>query len=309
MVKLIPYYKSNDSKIVNNTLINWGLEAIQVKKLWDENIYGEGSIIAVIDTGCDTNHVSLSNNIIGGANFSADYSSRFDIYEDNNGHGTHVAGIIAANNLNSNIQIGVAPKAKLLILKALKGDGSGSIDSLVRALYYAASWRGQNNEKVDIISLSLGTPEDSPDLKEAVQFVVSKNISIVAASGNDGDGTTKEEYRFPGAYNEVIEVGAIDENFQPAYFSNNNSELDLVAPGTNILSTFINNRYKTLSGTSMAAPFIAGVLALLKEKSRILFEREPTEPEIYAQLIKSTKLTGSPKLIGNGVLDLNKSFK
>jgi major intracellular serine protease len=292
----------------NDTRFNWGIEAVKAKEMWGQGIFGEGSIVAVIDTGCDTDHEHLSENIIGGANFTDDYSSQFDKYDDNNGHGTHVSGIIAANNVN--YEIGIAPRAKLLILKTMKYNGSGSILSLIRALYYAVSWRGEKNEKVDIVCLSLGTKTDNPLLKEAVNYLVSKNILVVVASGNEGDGSLKEEYMYPGYYNGVIQVGSVDENLSPSAYSNNNNQLDVVAPGRNIFSTFPNNEYRVMSGTSMAAPFIAGALALIIEMSKKKFNRQLTEPELYAQLIKSTNLMEfSPSYTGNGIVDFSKTFK
>jgi major intracellular serine protease len=293
---------------VNNDQENWGLKSIKVNELWEQGITGKGSIVAVIDTGCDIHHESLSDNIIGGANFTNDYSSDFNNYQDNNGHGTHVAGIIAGNN--QKFKVGVAPTSKLLILKALSYSGGGSIISVTRALHYAATWRGVNDEKVDIVCLSLGTPKDDPILKEAIQYLVTKNIAVVVASGNDGDGTIKEEYRYPGYYNEVIQVGAIEKEMNPATYSNNNKEIDLVAPGSSIFSTFLDNNYRNLSGTSMATPFVAGALALLKQQGKQLLKRDLTEAELYAQLIKSTKLLGDyVAYSGNGVLDLSRSFK
>lgn len=303
-MKLLPH----EVEAMQDEQENWGLDFVRVKELWNQGITGKGSVIAVIDTGCDLNHESLAENIIGGANFTNDYSANFTNYQDNNGHGTHVAGIIASNNKVHSI--GVAPSSKLLILKALSYSGGGSITSVIRALYYAASWRGANNEGVDIVCLSLGTPKDNPLLKEAIQYLITKNILVVVASGNDGDGSEVEEYRYPGFYNEVIQVGSIEKEMVPAYYSNNNNEIDLVAPGSAIFSTFINNGYRTLSGTSMAAPFVAGALALIKEQGLLLFNRSLSEAEMYGQLVKSTNfLSDYVAFMGNGVLDLSKAFR
>jgi major intracellular serine protease len=304
-VKLMPYEIQSQMEISQE---NWGISTVKTRSMWNQGIFGEGSVIAVVDTGCDIHHESLSDNIIGGANFTSEYSSQFHNFQDNNGHGTHVAGIIASNNLKYNI--GMAPKAKLLILKALNQEGHGSIDSVVRALYYAALWRGGKGEKVDVVCLSLGTKDDNPLLKEAVKYLVRIGILVVVASGNDGDGTKKEEYRYPGYYNEVIQVGSIEKNLTSSYFSNNNKEIDISAPGSGIFSTYLNNTYKVLSGTSMATPFVAGSLALIVEMSKKRFQRKLSEAELYAQLIKSTNVLDSWNLYsGNGILDLSKSFK
>ena len=286
---------------------NDGLEMIRVQQFWDRNIFGSNVVVAVLDTGIDMNHKDLSGNIIGGRNFTTDYQCDPENFQDGNGHGTHVAGIIAANNKDKSI--GVAPKASLLILKTLATNGEGFVNNVIEAIYHAIIWRGPNGEKVNIITMSMGTKGNNPLLHEAIRYAVKQNISIVAASGNDGDGQYTVKHRYPGAYNEVIQVGSIDQTKLLSRFSNTNQQLDLVAPGENIYSTYLNNGYKALSGTSMATPFVSGALALIIEESKFLFQRSFTEAEVYAQLIKSTEfLFGNPAIEGNGILDLSKFF-
>ncbi|WP_025719409.1 S8 family peptidase [Paenibacillus polymyxa] len=286
---------------------NKGLEIIHAEQFWKRNIFGSNVVIAVLDTGIDMKHEDLQNNIIGGRNFTSDYDNDPHNYQDGNGHGTHVAGIIAANN--KKVNIGVAPRASILILKTLTNDGDGDINNLIEAIYYAILWRGPNGESVNIMAMSLGTKKDNPLLHDAIRYAVGHGLSIVAASGNDGNGESDREYRYPGAYNEVIEVGSIGATKLISKFSNKNEQLDIVAPGEDIYSTFLNNKYASFSGTSMAVPFVAGALALIIEEGRILFKRDLTEPEIYAQLIKSSSLLfGNPAIEGNGMLNLLKSF-
>jgi major intracellular serine protease len=196
--------------------------------------------------------------------------------------------------------VGVAPEANLLIVKVLDKNGSGQYEWITNGIYYAIE------QKVDIISMSLGGPEDVPELHEAIQKAVEHNILVVCAAGNEGDGQdATNEIAYPGCYNEVISVGAINLDRQISDFSNSNNEVDLVAPGENILSTYLKGKYAKLSGTSMATPHVSGALALIKALSNQSFERDLTEPEIYAQLIKRTvPLGNSPKLEGNGMVYL-----
>ena len=121
---------------------------------------GQDVVVAVLDTGCDTNHIDLKDRIIGGRNFTKDYEADPNVYLDNNGHGTHVAGTIAATENGVGV-LGVAPLAKMLVLKVLAGDGSGSYEQIIEAIHYAVNWRGPNQEKVRIISMSLGGPRCS----------------------------------------------------------------------------------------------------------------------------------------------------
>lgn len=289
-VKLIPYTKGIKTKQAEKK------DVIGASKFWKLS-RGEGVIIAVLDTGANLDHELLKPSIIGGRNFTEDYQQDEKNYEDNNGHGTHVAGIIAQT----------APEAKLLILKVMSGTGLGSYENLIEGINYALNWRGPNNEMVKVLCMSLGGPHPNERLHSVIKKAVERNISVVVAAGNKGDGqdiTTETDY--PGSYNEVIQVGAIDSKFQLANFSNRNNEIDLVAPGVDIVSSYLDGSYASLSGTSMAAPYVAGALALLIDWSKKAFSRELSEAEIYAQLIKRTvPLTNNKESEGNGVLYLN----
>jgi len=275
-----------------------GVELIQAPAIWKET-KGKGITVAILDTGCDSSHPDLREQIIGGRNFTDDDKSHPDIYLDYNGHGTHVAGTIAAQQ-NDNGVVGVAPEASLLIVKVLNRKGSGQYDWIIKGINYAIE------QKADIISMSLGGPNDLPELHEAIKKAVTNNILVVCAAGNEGDGDdSTDEFAFPGRYNEVISVGAINLERSPSDFTNSHNEIDLVAPGEKILSTYLKGKYATLSGTSMAAPHVSGALALIKGSVNNSFGRELSEPELYAQLIKRTVPLGlSPKLEGNGLVYL-----
>ena len=295
-VRVIPYHINEELDSVNE--IPKGIEMIEAPEIWDDTM-GEDVTIAILDTGCDISHPDLAEQIIGGRNFTDDDDSDPEKFLDYNGHGTHVAGTIAAMRNDQGV-VGVAPAAKLLILKVLNKDGSGQYEWIINGIRYAIE------QKVDIISMSLGGPEDVSELHQAIKDAVANDILVVCAAGNEGDGNDQtDEYGYPGAYNEVISVGAIDLNRSSSEFSNSNKEIDLVAPGEKILSTYLNGKYATLSGTSMATPHVSGALALIKVLANRAFERNLSEPELYAQLIKRTIPLGySPKLEGNGLLYL-----
>ncbi|MFY4777066.1 S8 family peptidase [Metabacillus sp. RGM 3146] len=282
-----------------------GIRLIGAPSFWDEGFKGENIVVAVLDTGCQFNHPDLKGQIIGGYNFTKDYFGFPAIFLDNNGHGTHVCGTIAARENGAGV-VGVAPKAKLLVLKVLKGSGEGTIESITSAIKYATRWRGPKGEKVRVISMSLGGPNDDSSLHSAIKNAVQNNIIVVCAAGNEGDGNSgTNEYSYPGAYPEVVEVGSVNLQQRLSKFSNSNSEVDLLAPGEEILSTYPKNQYAKLSGTSMAAPHVSGALALLIEKSEKKLNRPLTEPEIFEQLTKYTISLGYPKTDeGNGMLKL-----
>ncbi|MCM3596661.1 S8 family peptidase [Metabacillus idriensis] len=297
-IKLIPY--KVDNHLVEAQQIPEGVDMIQAPALWSKGFKGKDVLIAVIDTGCDTQHPDLEGRVIGGRNFTDDDNGEPDVFTDYSGHGTHVAGTIAAVNAESGV-IGVAPEAKLLILKALAGEeGSGAYEWIINAIEYAIS------EKADIISMSLGGPSDVPELHEVIQKAVQNQILVVCSAGNEGDGNSKtSEFSYPGCYNEVISVGAISLQRKSSYFTNSNNEIDAVAPGEKIISTIPGGKYAVFSGTSMSAPHVSGALALVKKLAESEFERKLSEPEIYAQLMKRTIPLGFPKsLEGNGLIYL-----
>ena len=275
-----------------------GIELIQAPAFWTKS-KGQGIKVAILDTGCDTGHPDLQNRIIGGRNFTDDDHGDENNFSDYNGHGTHVAGTIAAEENSAGV-VGVAPQAELLIVKVLDGSGAGSYTSIINGLMYAIE------QNVDIISMSLGGPIDNPLLHMTIKQAVNQGILVVCAAGNEGDGNEKtDEFAYPGSYNEVISVGSIDLNRHSSRFSNSNNQVDLVAPGEQILSTYLDGGYATLSGTSMATPHVSGALALIKQYANKEFDRQLTEPELYAQLIKRTIPLGhSPTLEGNGLIYL-----
>lgn len=303
-VELIPFEINEVYQQQSN--IPDGVEMVGAPYLWRQGYQGKGIVVAVLDTGCQSNHPDLRNRIIGGRNFTDDYNSSPTNFEDNNGHGTHVAGTIAADGTGGGV-LGVAPQAQLLIGKVLDGEGAGTYEGIIQGIEWALNWEGANGEKVRVISMSLGGPESTDPLHAAIKKAVDAGICVVVAAGNEGDNNEDTfEFAYPAAFNEVIEIGAVDFQKRLAYFTNNNTEIDAVAPGVDILSAYPGSRYAKLSGTSMATPHVAGALALLIQKSEQEFNRPLTESEIYAQLIKNTETLGYRKSSqGNGLVKLD----
>ena len=284
-----------------------GVRMIQAPEVWAEAERGIGHIVAILDTGCQPDHPDLQGRIVGGKNFTADFNGNSENFDDNNGHGTPVAGTVAASYREDGGIAGVAPEAHLLILKVLTGEGSGEYQGIIDGIHFAIDWKGPDDETVNVISMSLGGSEDVVELHAAIKRAVDAGIAVVCAAGNEGDDLhDTDEFAYPGAYGEVIQVGAVDFDRRIAKFSNTNDKIDLVAPGVDIYSTFPGGKYASMSGTSMAAPHVSGALALIKNISEKEFARELTEAELYAQLVRRTMPLGYPKTAeGNGLLALD----
>ncbi|OPJ56463.1 S8 family peptidase [Alkalithermobacter paradoxus] len=234
---------------IKGQVIDWGIERINANRAWNLGYTGKGVKIAIIDTGVDKNHEDIK--ILGGASF-VDYTSS---YNDDNGHGTHIAGIIGAKNNDFGV-VGVAPDSEIYAVKALNSDGIGYISHIIAGIDWAIT------NKMDIINLSLGSNTHSLALKSAVDRAYDNGILVVAAAGNERVIT------YPAMYDSVIAVSAIDSLNNIASFSAIGREIEVSAPGVSILSTHLNNKYKKLSGTSMASGYVTGNIALLIEANR-----------------------------------------
>ena len=233
-------------ELVSPNSVQWGARRTGVAD-------GTGKRVWIIDTGVDTDHPDLNVDTILSKCFVSGETS----VEDNNGHGTHVAGIIGALN-NSIGVVGVAFNTKIIALKALNNDGEGSTSQLIRALNYV----GQNAQAGEVVNMSLGTDTISAALDNAVLTLANKGILFAIAAGNSSQ---KASLSSPGRVNHpnVFTVSAIDSSGKFASFSNfGNDVVDYAAPGVRIISTYSNGRYAQLSGTSMAAPHVAGILVV-----------------------------------------------
>lgn len=230
----------------------WGITQLNIPETW-KITRGEDITVMVIDTGY-TNHNDLKGALIQDRCKSF-ISSEKDI-DDHNGHSTHCIGVIAARD-NDIGMVGVAPKCNVISVKVLGADGSGDYEGIRNALRYAIKIQPH------VISMSLGAYEYDSELHKLVKKLYSMNIPIIAAAGNDG---TDNAVNYPGKFPETICVTAFDKNGNPADFNSTGKEADFSAPGVDIYSTWLKNKYASLSGTSMATPFMAGVVALLLSK-------------------------------------------
>lgn len=214
---------------------------------------GTGKIAWVIDTGIDMDHPDLTVDATKSKSFLGTSTSP----DDENGHGTHVAGIIGGKNNTIGV-LGVASGATLISLRVLDADGEGTTSGIIQALAYV----NVNGKAGDVVNMSLGEDVTSPTLNQQVINTSNRGIYIAIAAGNDGELANKYSPANANGPN-IYTVTAIDSLDRFASFSNyGNDVVDYAAPGVRVLSTFSNGRYAYLSGTSMAAPHVAGLLLL-----------------------------------------------
>jgi len=231
---------------------SWGVKRIGGGIVHEYN-KGTGVKVAIIDTGIDYNHPDLDANYKGGI----DYVNRDSDPMDDNGHGTHCAGIVAAEDNEIGV-IGVAPEAWLYAVKVLDAKGSGYVSDVVAGI----QWSIDNG--MQVISMSLGSSSDSISLRDACDNAYYRGIVLVAAAGNSGKlGGGGDNVLYPARYSSVIAVGATDKSDKRASWSSTGSALELAAPGVSIYSTYMGGAYATLSGTSMACPHVAGTATLV----------------------------------------------
>lgn len=240
----------------------YGHRALNVPRAWDVTMGDPSVVVAVVDTGIDLNHPDLRDRLVSGVSFVPGTAGPMD----DNGHGTHVAGIIAATGNNGQGVVGVAPNCRLMPVKVLDTNGEGNTSDIVSGIVWAAEHGAR------VINLSLGGGGGGKALESAVAYAQRKGCVVVAAMGNDGSNLQA----YPASYPGVIAVGSVDEGDTRSDFSNFGRWISVTAPGGEIYSTMPTYRttlmdqdpgadigYGTLSGTSMATPYVAGLVALI----------------------------------------------
>lgn len=245
--------KSSRTAIQPAQVLPWGISQIKANLSWT---YSQGATVnvAVVDTGIDLTHPDLAAHIKGGINtiYPANPYRRDSSYTDDNGHGTHVSGIIGAINNTIGV-VGVGPQINLYAVKVLDMNGSGYLSDIIEGLQWCAS------HNIKVANMSLGTTSDIISFHQAIQAAYNAGITLVAAAGNDGKANSVE---YPAKYAEVIAVAATDSNNHLATFSSYGPQVAIAAPGVNIYSTYKGSIYAYLSGTSMATPHVTGTVAL-----------------------------------------------
>jgi len=267
--------------------IPWGIKRVGAPDVW-KNTRGEGIRVGIIDTGVDTNHPDLKDNIA-----SAGWVLECQNIVDDNGHGTHVAGTIAAVDNKIGV-IGVAPKVKIYAVKAFTKSGRGKISDVIEGL----NWCVEN--KVHVINMSFGF-KNNKALEKAIKAVYKRGIVLVAASGNSGGSNN---VMYPARYPEVIAVAASNSSDKVAWFSSGGPQVDVIAPGAGILSTYKNGAYKTMSGTSMACPHVAAACAIILSKSKV------SPKEVKNILINTSRDLGFAKTKqGSGLINVSQAIQ
>lgn len=315
--KLHPQAVSSPTAATSD-LVSWGQTMIEAASAWNQNVSGEGVRVGVVDTAVDINHEQLKSRI---AKNSAEVSGKSSFDDDGNGlvddvagwdffdkrpqgvktptaeHGTHVAGIIAADPSAGPIQ-GVAPKAELVIGSFIDDSGNGDLYGALEALDYVAA------QGAKVINASWGGPDCSESLKDSLVNLSKKDIVLVVAAGNSG--VDLEAYPdYPALFQTPTQltVAAIRSSGFMASFSNTSYKyVHLAAPGDTIYSTVPGNQYVEMSGTSMAAPFVTGAAALLRS-----YRPTATALQVRQALLESVD-TGDYRVLTQGRLNVRKAL-
>ena len=286
----IAYVEEDFTLRIDAQTLPYGVDYIDAD-LVHSRYTGSGVKVAVIDTGIDYSHPDLDGNYKGGY----DFVNRDSYPMDDHGHGTHVAGIIAAEDNDIGV-IGVAPEADLYSLKVIDSNGYGYVSNIIAGI----EWAVDNN--MDVISMSIGSNYPSSSLQRACDVAEDAGLVLVAAAGNGGTlGGTEDTVAYPARYSSVIAVGATDHDNNRPSWSSTGPTVELASPGVSIYSTTRSSSYGTKSGTSMACPHVSGVAALILSSDPDLTNAEVRER--MQTTAYDLGLAGRDTFFGYGLVD------
>lgn len=268
----------NDVAFSNPSQV-YGQNIVEAPHAWDLSTGSDQVIIAILDSGVNRAHPEFAGRVLDGYDFISDD----DDPDDDHGHGTHVAGIAAAALNNEQGGAGICPQCTILPVKVLDSGNKGTWGSVAAGIYYAVDHGAR------VINLSLGATISSRTLEDAIDYAAAHDVLVIASAGNAASATPY----YPAALPYVIAVGATNDRDEHWVLSNTGDHLDLTAPGYRIFSTYHdlqqNGGYVFMSGTSMAAPFVTGLVGLLAGFAPTL-----TGAEIYDILIATADDLGEP---------------
>jgi thermitase len=294
-----PHYlymtNETDSIIPNDALYSeyqWNLPSIEAEKGWKVSKGSDQVVIAVLDTGVQSNHPDLKGKLTTGTNIVNEGTDP----DDDVGHGTHVSGIIGASVNNGEGVAGVSWYNKIMPVKVLDSSGAGSTYSVAQGIIWAV------DHGAKVINMSLGNYAQADFLHDAIKYAYEHDVVMIAASGNDN--TDRPGY--PAAYPEVFAVAATNSSKEKASFSNYGDYIDVAAPGDSIASTYPGSQYAALSGTSMASPHVAALAGLIRSVNPELSNVEVMEIMRKSAIDLGDK--GKDNYFGYGEIDVDKAL-
>ncbi|WP_257347025.1 S8 family peptidase [Pseudalkalibacillus decolorationis] len=306
--KLVDYFNSKKSVVyaepnyiyiqnqINDQLYQqyqWNLPAIQTNEGWNLTRGNENVVIAVIDTGVDMQHPDLVNRLTDGYNVLTDSP----LPNDDNGHGTHVAGIIASETNNGLGIAGLTWYNQIMPIKAMNGEGYGTSFNVSKGIRWAT------DHGADIINMSLGNYKASKAMEEAINYANENDVILVAASGNENTNQTS----YPAGFDGVLGVAAVNPSMKRAPFSNYGKYVDVSAPGVDIASTYLDGQYAALSGTSMATPHVAALAGLIRSLYPDLTNNEVIT--IIKDTTEDVGQEGNDIYTGSGVINIAEALQ
>jgi len=259
---------NEDNEVITVTVNNegdqdtpWGIDRIDAIEAAGAVINSDenNTDVAILDTGIDYDHEDLQNNVEKGADTTGGgpIKEGLKAADDKNGHGTHVAGTVAAENNRTGV-IGAGPALDLYAVKVLNNSGRGTVSDVVEGIDWAV------DHGAEVINMSLGSDSSSQSLEDACNQAYDNGVVLVAAAGNDGDGDPNtDEVDYPAAYENVVAVAATNKDNITPEFSSEGPDVEVSAPGENIKSTWLDDSYENHSGTSMASPHVSGTVGLM----------------------------------------------